>query len=446
MRRIKLALVGRPNVGKSALFNRITRKNISIVHEEEGITRDRIYSVSEFSGHLFEVIDTAGIDPHSTNIFNEEVLFQTQIAINEADVIVMVVDAKIGQTSLDEEVVKILLKTQKKVVVAVNKADNAEEEAFFLQKFDSLGIKNKIAVSATQNYQIVELLEDAFKDISWPEEVERESLFPDKIAFIGRTNVGKSTLINFLLKEERTVVSPVAGTTRDSIDVEISFKDKSYILIDTAGLKRRHKESFVVDKFSRIRTEKTIERADICVLVIDVQDGITSQDKKIASMLENSQKGFVIFINKWDQVKGHRMEHCKKALIQAIPFAKNYPIVFGSAKTGRNTDALFQALSSVLRTQKEKISTSVLNKFIEEVMQKYHPPMIRGKRLRIYYLTQKDVSPPRFLLFVNHKDLMTKTYLTYLKNQLREKFNFHGVSFVLDMKDKSLEENPYVTE
>ena len=445
MKRIKLALVGRPNVGKSAIFNRISKKNISIVHEEEGITRDRLYSMTDFFGNTFEVIDTAGIDLHTNKIFNDEVLFQTQIAIDEADTIVMVVDAKTGQTKLDKEVAKLLFKTKKPIVLAVNKVDNPDDEDLLIDKFVSLGIKDMVAVSATQSYHIAELLEAAFKDISWPALDDNEKLSSDKIAFIGRTNVGKSTLLNYLLNEKRSVVSSVPGTTRDSIDVELTYNNKTYTFIDTAGIRRKHKESFVVDKFARIRTEKTIERADICVLLIDAKEGFTTQDKKVAALLEKAKKGYVILVNKWDLIKGFRMEHCLAGLKRQFSFTQNYPIIFASAKYGRNVNELFKEIDSVLENQRRKISTSSLNKFIENSLQKYHPPMIRGKRLRVYYLTQKDISPPRFILFINHKDLMTKTYMRYLINQLRKTFDLQGVSLVFDMRDKSIMKNPYVS-
>lgn len=444
MKKIKLALVGRPNVGKSALFNRITKKNISIVHEEEGITRDRLYSDADFFGKSFEVIDTAGMDPDSTKIFNDEILFQTQIAIGEADILVMVVDSQIGATKLDSDVASLLRKAKKQIVLAVNKVDNYEMEDELLKPFASLGFKDMIGVSATQNYHIAELLDLSFKDISFPDEEEiAEERLSHKIALVGRTNVGKSTLINFLLDESRSVVSPVPGTTRDSIDEEMTYNGKLYTLIDTAGFRRRHKESEPVDKFARIRTEKTIERSDICILIIDAQEGFTTQDKKIASLIYEERKGCIIFVNKWDLVKGFRMEHCVRAIKQECHFAEHYPIVFGSAKSGRNIDSLLSEIEKVLENHQRKISTSALNKFIEKSMQKYHPPMIKGKRLRIYYLTQKDVSPPRFILFINHKDLIAKGYVRYLSNQMREAFDLKGVSLVLEMRDKSNFENPY---
>ena len=442
---IKLALVGRPNVGKSAIFNKISRKNVSIVHEEEGITRDRIYYTADFFGNPFEVIDTAGIDPRADQEFNEEVLFQTQIAIGEADTIVMVVDSKTGLTQLDEEVAKLLHRTKKPIVLAVNKVDDPEKEELSIDAFVSLGIKNIIAVSATQSFNIAELLEASFKDISWPEEVNEDEERPDKIAFIGRTNVGKSTLLNYLLNEKRSVVSSLPGTTRDAIDVDLTYKGKPYTFIDTAGIKRKHKEHFVVDKFARIRTEKTIERADICILLIDAKEGFSTQDKKVASLLEQARKGYVILINKWDLIKGFRMEHCRNGLTRNYPFTRNYPIVFASAKTGRNVDDLFKDIDKVLANQRRKISTSALNKFVEEAQQKYHSPMIRGKRLRIYYLTQMSISPPRFVLFINHKDLMTKSYMRYLTNQLRKTFELDGVSLVFEMRDKAKVVNPYVS-
>lgn len=433
----KLAIVGRPNVGKSALFNRICKQRISIVDEAEGVTRDRLYAEAEIFGFPFTVIDTGGIDSQSTLPFNEEVKRQAEIAIEEADAIVMVVDSRIGITSLDKEIAKILLKTPKSLCLAVNKVDNPEEE-YLMYQFDSLGIPRKVAVSATQGYHIAELLECAFEGFS------REDVYEDidpsiKVAIVGRPNVGKSSLLNTILQEERCIVSPLPGTTRDSIDISFTYDGEQLTLIDTAGIRRKHAEHDVVDKFAAIRTERAIERSDICLFILDAQQGITAQEKKIANEIEQQGKGCILIFNKWDLVKGFRMEHCLRGIEEEAPFLKHCPKVFISAKTGRNVETIFPLIKQVYEESSKRITTHQLNKFIVDAQQRNHPPMITGKRLRIYYMTQVDIKPPRFILFVNIPHLMSDSYKKYLYNQFRETYGFTGVPIFLHLKGKDKE-------
>ncbi|HEY2810754.1 MAG TPA: ribosome biogenesis GTPase Der [Rhabdochlamydiaceae bacterium] len=434
-KKIKLALVGRPNVGKSALFNSICKKRISIVDEAEGITRDRLYASAELFGKPFEVIDTGGINPQSRVAFQEEIRRQTEIAIEEADALVMVVDLKAGVTGLDEYVAHLLLRTGKPVVLAVNKVDD-----FFLRDavypFYSLGISQVVAVSAVHHYQIAELLEAALGGIALPE--EEEVADPSiRVAIVGRPNVGKSTIVNYLLDEERCVVSPIAGTTRDSIDVDIWANDTRFTLIDTAGIRRKKAEKEVVDKFAAVRTLGAIERADVCVLVLDAVQGMTVQEKRIAHEIEEQGKGCIVLFNKWDLVKGFRMEHCKKSFEIDIPFFTHCPLLFVSGKSGRNLDGLFAFVKQVHEEQNRRITTGQLNKFLEKVVQKYHPPMIDGKRLRIFYMAQVDVTPPRFVLFVNNPELMVDSYKKYLLNQFREAYSFTGAPIVFILKART---------
>lgn len=431
----KLAIVGRPNVGKSALFNRICQKKIAIVDEAEGITRDRLYAKADIFGLEFEVIDTGGIDPRSKALFNDQVKQQAEIAIEEADTIVMVVDALVGITVLDQELAKILLRTKKPLVLAVNKVDDYSKSSL-LHQFYALGITNVIAVSAAQGWQIAELLEAAFKGFKKDEnpEPEDEAI---KVAIIGRPNVGKSSLINFLLDEERCIVSPVPGTTRDSIDVKVIHEGTEYVFIDTAGIRRKHAEHEVVDKFAAIRTERAIERADICLLMLDAQQGMTTQEKKIANMIEAAGKGCIILFNKWDLVKGYRMEHCLKSVDEEVSFLKHCPKIFTAVVTGRNIDKIFPLIKEVSEDSKKRITTHQLNKFVGQALQKNHPPMIMGKRLRIYYMAQVAIQPPKFILFVNYANLMTETYKKYLYNQFRETYGFLGVPITLHLKGKS---------
>lgn len=445
----KLVIVGRPNVGKSALFNRLCNRRIAIVDEAEGVTRDRIYADADIFGRKFCLVDTGGIDPRSKAPFSEEVRRQSHIGIEEADVLVMVVDARVGITALDQELAKELLKINKPLHLAVNKIDNLSQEHLIYQ-FQNLGIKSIIGVSAIQGYNIAELFERVEPELFPPEEesdsseLEEEEIIvrapevqkPIKIAVIGRPNVGKSTLMNCLLEEDRCVVSPLAGTTRDNIDALIEFEGQEFLFIDTAGIRRRRAEHEVVDKFAAIRTEQAIERTDVCILMLDAQEGMSSHDKRIAKLIEDSGKGCIILFNKWDLVKGFRMEHCKKAAQEMVPFVKHCPMLFISALTGRNTAQIFAAVNEVYTSLSRRISTGQLNRFISGALQQRHPPMIQGKRLRIYYMTQISANPPIFVLFINNADLLDPSYKKYLINQLREKFEFKGVPLVLQLRGK----------
>jgi GTP-binding protein len=430
----KLAIVGRPNVGKSALFNRICKKKIAIVDEAEGITRDRLYTKADFFGHPFELIDTGGMDYHSQAVFNEHILRQAEIAIEEADTIVMVVDAHMGITKLDKEIAQILLKTKKPVCLAVNKVDNLDMERL-MHEFHSLGIKKMIPVSAAQGWHIAELLETAFESFKKEDWADKEDNATN-ITIVGRPNVGKSSLVNYLLDEERCIVSPVAGTTRDNVDVLFEENNNLYRLIDTAGIRRKGSEHEVVDKFAAIRTQRAIERADICILMLDAQQGLTAQDKKIANMIEEAGKGCILIFNKWDLVKGFRMEHCLKGIEEEASFLKHCPKLFVSALTGRNIGEIFKLVQEVKEHSQLRISTHQLNKFIENALQRNHPPMIMGKRLRIYYMAQVDTNPPKFVLFVNYPNLMIESYKKYLYNQFREIYGFTGLPLTLHLKGK----------
>lgn len=431
----KLALVGRPNVGKSALFNRICRQRRSIVDEAEGITRDRLYADADFFGLPFEVIDTGGIDPRSKAPFNEEVKRQAEIAIEEADTLVMVVDAQVGATALDHEVAQVLLKTNKNLCLAVNKIDDLSQMDL-IHDFHSLGITNIVPVSASHNWQIAELLEAALTDVqATPSEIDDNSI---KVAIVGRPNVGKSSLLNYILNEKRCVVSPIPGTTRDSVDTPFEYLGKQFTLIDTAGIRKKQSEKEVVDKFAAIRTERAIDRSDLCLLLIDAQEGMTTQDKRIATSIEEAGKGCIVILNKWDLVKGVRMEHTLRELADNVHFLKHCPKVVISAKTGRNIDQIFPPIQEVYAAMKHRIQTADLNAYIESVMQLRPPPMIKGKRLRIYYMTQVKMAPPRFLLFINYPGLMLGSYQRYLVNQFRSRFSLPGVPITFQLKGKML--------
>ena len=433
----KIAIVGRPNVGKSALFNRICKKNIAIVDEAEGVTRDRNYGKADFFGMPFHLIDTGGIDARSKALFNEHILRQAEIAIEEADSLILAVDARAGQTSLDKEIAELLHRTQKPVCLAVNKIDNPAEE-HLIYSFQNLGIAPMIPVSAAQGWHIAELLEAAFAPLPKKEAADDESGMI-QVAIVGRPNVGKSSLVNYLLDEERCIVSPIPGTTRDSIDIPISYQGTDFNLIDTAGIRRKKAEHEVVDKFASIRTERAIERSDICLLMLDAQQGLTREEKKIANAIEEEGKGCILLFNKWDLVKGFRMEHCLKGIEEEAPFLQHCPKLFISALTGRNVEKIFDLVKQVSSDSEKRITTGQLNKFIGACLQRNHPPMIQGKRLRIYYMAQIGVRPPAFVVFVNHANLMTDTYKKYIYNNFRDEYQFLGVPLQIYLRGKTRE-------
>lgn len=438
-KKIKIAIVGRPNVGKSALFNRICKKRLSIVDEAEGVTRDRIYGTTDYFGTQIELIDTAGINPYSKNNFNAEMIAQSEMAIEEAEAIIMTVDGIMGLDPLDRIVAQAVHKSGKPWILAINKIEGQENT--LSHTFYPLGAKMSVEVSATHGRGVEELLEQLLSTIP-PIEEEIKAPPVMKMAIIGRTNVGKSTLLNAILKENRSIVSPIAGTTRDAIDVDVEINGQKITLIDTAGIRRKHKELDVIEKFAALRTEKAIERADICLFLIDAREGLTTQEKRILTEIEKAQKGCIILLNKWDLVKGARMEHCEKALIQSASFLSFCPLIFGSAKEGRNLHKIFEVAEEVYKERNKRISTAGLNNFLERAMQLNHPPMIQGKRLRVYYMTQVEVSPPKFVLFINYKDRMTASYLRYLENEFRKYYPFKGIPLAFHLKKRKEKEIP----
>ncbi len=436
-KKLKLALVGRPNVGKSALFNRLCGKRISIVDDEEGTTRDRIYGEADVFGSPIDVIDTGGIALDPNIPFQEGIQRQVKMAIEEADTIVMVVDGQTGVMPADEYVAKLLLKEGKPVTLAVNKVDDLSH-VDSTYDFYRLGFQRLVPISATHGLHLAELLETSLEGL----DLQVQEIPPStriKVTIVGRPNVGKSTLINQLLAEERSVVSSIAGTTRDAIDADITLNGVEMTLIDTAGIRRKRAEHEVVDKFAAIRTQQAIERSDICILVLEGPEGLTAQDKKISSMIEEAGKGCIILFNKWDLVKGYRMEHCLQSLKFEASFLTHCPVLFISAQTGSHIDRLVPAILEVRRGQQERITTGQLNKFVERAVQTYHPPMIQGKRLRIYYMTHIETQPPTFVLFVNYPKLMLETYKRYLIGKFREEYKFTGnpLEFVLRHRSRA---------
>jgi GTPase len=432
---MKIALVGRPNVGKSALFNRICQKRISIVDDMEGVTRDRIYAKAEINSKEFDLIDTGGISFEKNQPFIDQVRMQAEIAIEEADAIIMVVDLQAKVQVLDKEIARILLSTKKPIVLAINKADDAVVK-YDLFNFYELGIETMLDVSAVHGRNVFDLIEIVFQKL--PKQLDNEIVEENiNVAIVGRTNVGKSTLLNALLGSERCIVSDIAGTTRDAIDVFLKHDNERFLFIDTAGIRRKHKEKEVVEKFSYLRTQNAMKRANICILIVDANEGLTTQEKRILKDIESLGKGCIIFINKWDLVKGFRMEHCIASMKLEYSSIKNFPIIVGSAMQKRNIDKILESLLSIKSQIQMKIPTPQLNNFIEKSMQKIHPPMIKGKRLRIFYMVQKNLQPKRFILFVNYPNLMTKAYKQYLINSFRTAYSLIGCPFDFILRARS---------
>lgn len=445
---LKIALVGRPNVGKSALFNSLCGERISIVDAAEGVTRDRVYGQAHLFGHPLLLIDTAGIDPYAQEPFSAQVRRQTQKAIEEADSLIMVVDVTAGVTELDREVAALLRRSGKPVALAVNKVDDPAW-GWSLWQFASLAIEPMIATSALHRWQLAELVEPllvgrtpshqqppVLKPAAEGTEAQQADILEPKVAVVGRPNVGKSSLLNYLLDEERCVVSEMPGTTRDAIDLPLLHEGRPYLFIDTAGIRRKKAEKEAVDKFAAIRTEEAIARTHLCLLMIDSELGITTQEKRIAREIEDQGRGCILLLNKWDLVKGFRMEHCLREAQEQLPFLRHCPKLFISALTGRNVDKLFPQIDLVAANYFRRITTHQLNAFLEKAMQASHPPMIGGRRLRVYYMSQVEVAPPTFVLFVNDPDLMSLSYQKYLLNQFRREYGFEGVPLRLLLRKR----------
>lgn len=431
----KVAIVGRPNVGKSALFNRILGRRIAIVDEAEGVTRDRIEHPCDQLGHHFTLIDTGGIDPRSDDPFSGGIRSQSYAGIEEACLVVLVVDGKVGITELDLSLARELLKSGKPLALAVNKMDRSSD-ALKMWAFDKLGITASFSVSAVHGRGVMDLIEwicGRLPELS----DENEPSHSTRLAIVGRANVGKSTLLNVITQRERSLVSDLAGTTRDSIDCALDVEGEPYTLIDTAGIRRVPKQKDVIEKFAHIRTERALERCDIALLVLDTLEGMTTQEKRIAASIEEKGRGCMLFLNKWDLARGMRMEHAIKALELEASFLRHCPIIVGSALQGRKVMDIFGWAKKIMQARAVRIGTSKLNSFVEKSIQLNHPPAIRGKRLRIYYLTQSDVNPPTFILFVNYKELLAESWKRYLINRFREEFGFIGLPVRFQVRDKS---------
>ena len=427
-----VAIVGRPNVGKSTLFNALAGEMISIVKDTPGVTRDRIYADVTWLDKSFTLIDTGGIEPDSGDIILSQMREQAQIAIDTADVIVQQ-----GLVDSDAKVADMLRRSQKPVVLVVNKVDSVQKYMMDVYEFYNLGIGEPIAISAANRTGIGDMLDEIVKEFPEDADTDEDDDIP-KIAVVGKPNVGKSSLINKLLGEDRVIVSDIAGTTRDAVDAKVKWKDREYIFIDTAGLRRKGKIKEELERYSVIRTVTAVERADVVVVVIDATEGVTEQDAKIAGIAHERGKGVVIAVNKWDAVEKddktiYKHTNRIREVLAYMPYAE---LVFISAKSGQRLPRLFETIDAVIENQTLRIQTGVLNEILSEAVAMQQPPSDRGKRLKIFYMTQVGVKPPTFVIFVNDKELMHFSYTRYIENKVRDAFGFRGTSLKFIIRER----------
>ena len=435
-----VAIVGRPNVGKSTLFNVIAGDTISIVKDTPGVTRDRIYADCTWLNMNFTLIDTGGIEPDSSDIILSQMREQAEIAIATADVIVFIVDVRQGLVDADSKVADMLRKSHKPVILAVNKVDSLAKFGNDVYEFYNLGIGDPIPVSGASRLGIGDLLDEVVKHFDASQMEEEEDDRP-RIAVVGKPNVGKSSLINKLLGENRVIVSNIAGTTRDAVDTEIIHNGVPYVFIDTAGLRRKNKIKEDLERYSIIRTVTAVDRADVVIIVIDAKEGITAQDATIAGIAHERGKGIIVAVNKWDAIEKndktiYQYTNKLKETLSFMPYAE---YIFISAETGQRLPKLFELIDAVRQNQNMRVATGVLNEIVSEAVAMQQPPSDKGKRLKIYYVTQVAVKPPTFVVFVNDKELMHFSYTRYIENQIRNAFGFRGTSLkfiIRERKDK----------
>ena len=433
-----VAIIGRPNVGKSTFFNYLVGSRISIVEDTPGVTRDRIYQDTNWRGIDFTLIDTGGIEPKSDDIILSQMREQANLAIEMADVIIFLTDIKQGVTSQDKEIALMLKKSKKPIVLVCNKADNYKKDSEGIYEFYNLGLGEPLAISATNALGIGDVL-DAIYEHFPKENVEVKEENVIKVAVIGKPNVGKSSLINKILGENRNIVSDIAGTTRDAIDSYFENEYGKYVLIDTAGVRKKSKVTDKIEKYSVMRSLLAIERSDVCLLMIDACEGVTEQDTKIAGEAHEAGKGIIIVVNKWDEyekVTG-TLEKYKKDVYNKLSYLTYAPIIFISAKTGQRVEKLFGMINEVNKQNSLRVSTAVLNQVINEAIALVQPPTDKGKRLRIYYGTQVSTKPPTFVIFVNNKELFHFSYQRYIINQIRKEFGLIGTRIILIPREKN---------
>ena len=432
-----VAIIGKPNVGKSTFFNYLAGSRISIVQDTPGVTRDRIYAETNWRGRTFTLVDTGGIEPESEDIILSQMREQANLAIAMADVIIFLTDIKQGVTAADREISLMLKKSGKPIVLVCNKADNFDKDREEIYEFYNLGIGDPFPISAANALGIGDVLDEIYDKLPPKEQGEDED-DSIKVAVIGKPNVGKSSLINKILGENRAIVSDIAGTTRDAIDTEFENEKGKYVLIDTAGIRRKSKVKESIEKFSIMRTLLAIERADVCLMMIDALEGITDQDAKIAGEAHEAGKGVIIVVNKWDAFEKETgtLEKYKKEIYDQLKYLSYAPIIFVSAKTGQRVNKLFDLINHVAEQNAMRISTSVLNQVINEAIAIVQPPTDKGKRLKIFYGTQASTKPPTFVIFVNNKELFHFSYERYLVNQIRKEFGLEGTPVRIIVREK----------
>ena len=432
-----VAIVGRPNVGKSTLFNVLAGERISIVQDTPGVTRDRIYAEVSWLDYNFTLIDTGGIEPDSGDIILSQMREQAQIAIDTADVIIFITDVRQGLVDADQKVADMLRRSKKPVILAVNKVDDFKKYMPDVYEFYNLGIGDPVPVSAASRLGIGDLLDEVAKHFTQEMLEEAEDDRP-RIAIVGKPNVCKSSLINKLTGENRVIVSDIAGTTRDAIDTDIKYNGREYVFIDTAGLRRKNKIKEELERYSIIRAVTAVERADVVIIVIDATEGVTEQDAKIAGIAHERGKGIIIAVNKWDAIEKDDKtiyKHTEK-IRQILSFMPYAEILFISAKTGQRTGRIFETIDVVLENNSMRVATGVLNEIMAEAVAMQQPPTDKGKRLKLYYITQAAVKPPTFVIFVNDKNLMHFSYTRYLENKIREAFGFKGTSLKFIIRER----------
>ena len=432
-----VAIVGRPNVGKSMLFNRLCGKRLSIVEDTPGVTRDRLYADCDWCGRSFNIVDTGGIEPRADSEILAFMREQAQIAIEAADVIVLVTDIRTGVTAADKDVANMLKRSRKPVVLAVNKADSTGMTDPALYEFYALGLGDPIAVSAIHGHGTGDLLDECVKSFP-PEDEEEEDDDAVRVAVIGKPNVGKSSLINYILGEKRVIVSDVAGTTRDAVDTPFENETGKYVFIDTAGIRRQSKVEERVEKFSVMRAKLSIERADVCLIMIDAREGVTDQDTKIAGLAHEAGKASIIVVNKWDLVEKETgtMEKLRKRIMGDLSFMSYAPILFISALTGERTGRLFELINFVNSQSVMRISTGMFNNVLSDAQARVQPPSDKGRRLKIYYMTQTGIRPPNFVVFCNSRELFHFSYQRYIENQIRATFGLEGTPIRMVIRQK----------
>lgn len=432
-----VAIIGRPNVGKSTFFNYIVGKRISIVEDTPGVTRDRIYAETNWRGRTFNLVDTGGIEPKSEDVIAMGMREQADIAISIADVIVFLTDMKQGVTEDDKEIALMLKKSKKPIILVCNKADEFGEMPPEIYEFYNLGLGDPYRLSAVNAIGVGDVLDAIYEKLPQQDENEQD---PEiiKVAIIGKPNVGKSSLVNKMLGENRVIVSNIAGTTRDAIDSELENSYGKYVLIDTAGIRKKNKVEERIEKFSVMRSLLAVERADVCILMIDAKEGVTEQDTKIAGEAHEAGKGIIIAINKWDEYEKETgtMEKYKKEVYEKLAYLSYAPIIFISAKTGQRVEKLYELINQVANQNAMRVSTAMLNQVINEAIAIVQPPTDKGKRLKILYATQVSTKPPTFVIFVNSKDLFHFSYQRYLVNHIRQEFGLTGTPIRIIVREK----------